>query len=62
MSQADTFRMQPARHPSYEKARFEHEGRLRRTFLREGKGRDMLFMGILRPEWMEENDYTITDK
>jgi RimJ/RimL family protein N-acetyltransferase len=38
---------------SYEKAGFRHEGRLRQTLLREGKRWDMLYMGILRDEWLE---------
>lgn len=37
---------------SYEKAGFTHEGRVRGCIQREGRHWDMLFMGILRDEWM----------
>ena len=40
---------------SYEKAGFQHEGRLRGAVLREGKRWDVLYMGILCEEWMERN-------
>jgi RimJ/RimL family protein N-acetyltransferase len=36
---------------SYEKAGFQHEGRIRQYVLREGKTWDLLFLGILRSEW-----------
>ena len=39
---------------SYEKAGFRHEGRMRSYLNKEGKRWDMLFMGILREEWMEQ--------
>ena len=38
---------------SYEKAGFVHEGRGRGLILREGRRWDVLFMGILREEWMK---------
>lgn len=37
---------------SYEKAGFVHEGRMRQFLQREGRRYDMLFMGILREEWL----------
>jgi RimJ/RimL family protein N-acetyltransferase len=40
---------------SYEKAGFQHEGRLRGALLRDGKRWDMLYMGILCDDWMEKN-------
>lgn len=36
----------------YEKIGFRHEGRERKLLHREGKRWDLLFMGILRDEWM----------
>ena len=42
---------------SYEKAGFQHEGRIRQILDREGKRWDMLSMGILREEWLERNGY-----
>src|SRR5690349_12074697 len=38
---------------SYEKVGFQHEGRLRGALNRDGKRWDMLFMGILREDWMK---------
>jgi RimJ/RimL family protein N-acetyltransferase len=38
---------------SYEKAGFVHEGRARRALRRDGRWWDLIFMGILRPEWAE---------
>jgi RimJ/RimL family protein N-acetyltransferase len=43
---------------SYEKVGFQHEGRLRGALLRDGKRWDMLYMGILRDDWMVKNGYT----
>ena len=40
---------------SYEKAGFRHEGRLRKVLNKDGKRWDMLYMGILREEWLELN-------
>lgn len=42
---------------SYEKAGFRHEGRMRGTLNKEGRRWDILVMGILREEWMEQNGY-----
>ena len=36
----------------YEKVGFHHEGRMRQVLNKEGRRWDMLFMGILREEWM----------
>lgn len=55
------FEYNPRAVRSYEKAGFVHEGRMRQFLNREGKRWDMLFMGILRDEWMqmqkEERDH-----
>ena len=50
------FEYNPRAIRSYEKAGFRHEGRLRGFLNREGKRWDSLFMGILREEWMEQNE------
>lgn len=42
---------------SYEKAGFQHEGRMRGMLLRQGQRYDMFFMGILREEWRQNNDH-----
>jgi len=39
---------------AYEKAGFRHEGRERKRLNKEGQRWDMLFMGILREEWLEK--------
>ncbi|MFT3891365.1 MAG: GNAT family protein [Anaerolineales bacterium] len=49
----DVFEYNPRAIRSYEKAGFRHEGRQRQILNKEGKRWDMLFMGILREEWME---------
>ena len=49
------FEYNPRAIRSYEKAGFRHEGRIRQMLNREGKRWDMLFMGILREEWLEQN-------
>jgi len=41
---------------SYEKAGFSHEGRERGLLLREGKRWDVIFMGILREEWLKQKE------
>ena len=48
------FEYNPRAIRSYEKIGFRHEGRLRGALLREGKRWDMLFMGIMREEWMQK--------
>ena len=40
---------------SYEKCGFRHEGRIRQFLNKEGRRWDLLFMGILREEWMESS-------
>jgi RimJ/RimL family protein N-acetyltransferase len=48
----DVFEYNPRALRSYEKAGFKHEGCLRGALLREGRRWDMIFMGILRQEWL----------
>jgi len=36
---------------------FVEEGRIRGEFLRQGKRWDMIFMGILREEWNNNNPF-----
>lgn len=50
------FEYNPRAIRSYEKAGFRHEGRIRGTLNKEGRRWDILVMGILREEWMEQND------
>ncbi len=50
-----TFEYNPRAVGSYEKAGFVHEGQARRFLLREGRRWDLLFMGILREEWLTRN-------
>jgi RimJ/RimL family protein N-acetyltransferase len=49
------FEYNPRAIRSYEKAGFRHEGRQRGAIIREGKRWDVLYMGILREEWMESS-------
>jgi len=49
------FEYNPRAIRSYEKAGFCHEGRLRKFLNREGRRWDMLFMSILREEWLSLN-------
>ena len=51
----DVFEYNPRAVRSYEKAGFKLEGRMRGALLREGKRWDLLYMGILREEWLEQN-------
>jgi RimJ/RimL family protein N-acetyltransferase len=53
----DTFEYNPRAIRCYEKVGFVHEGRARKFLLREGRRWDMLFMGILREEWLARNSY-----
>jgi len=46
---------------SYEKAGFRLEGRQRLGMQREGRRWDILYMGILREEWMENYGYNLSD-
>jgi RimJ/RimL family protein N-acetyltransferase len=48
----DTFAYNPRAVRSYEKAGFVHEGRARGFLYRERQRWDMLYMGILREEWL----------
>ena len=52
----NVFEYNPRAIRSYEKAGFQHEGRERKVLNREGQRYDILFMGILREEWMEKNN------
>ena len=49
------FEYNPRAIRSYEKAGFRHEGRTRKVLNKEGKRWDVLYMGILREEWLELN-------
>ena len=49
------FEYNPRAIRSYEKTGFHHEGRLRQFLTREGRHWDMLYMGILREEWLAFN-------
>jgi RimJ/RimL family protein N-acetyltransferase len=49
------FEYNPRAVRSYEKTGFRHEGRFRQFLNRENRRWDMLFMGILRDEWLEQN-------
>jgi RimJ/RimL family protein N-acetyltransferase len=46
---------------SYEKAGFQLEGCQRQAMQREGCHWDILYMGILREEWMENDGYKFSD-
>lgn len=50
------FEYNPRAIRSYEKAGFCHEGRLRQVIRKEGRRWDVLYMGILRDEWIEKNN------
>lgn len=39
---------------SYEKAGFRHEGRVREMILREGQRADVIYMGVLREDWLKQ--------
>jgi RimJ/RimL family protein N-acetyltransferase len=49
------FEYNPRAIRSYEKAGFQHEGRLRGILLRDGKRWDMHYMGILHDDWTKLN-------
>jgi RimJ/RimL family protein N-acetyltransferase len=51
----NTFEYNPRAIRSYEKAGFVHEGRIREYLCREGRRWDLIFMGILREEWLAQN-------
>jgi RimJ/RimL family protein N-acetyltransferase len=48
----DTFEYNPRAIRSYEKVGFIHEGRAREFLYRDGRRWDLIFMGILREEWL----------
>jgi RimJ/RimL family protein N-acetyltransferase len=48
------FEYNPRARRAYEKAGFIEEGRARGALLREGRRWDEVFMGVLRPEWMQQ--------
>ena len=48
----DTFEYNPRAVRSYEKAGFVHEGAVRDFLHREGQRWDLIFMGILREDWL----------
>jgi len=52
----DVFEYNPRGVRSYEKAGFVHEGRERGTLLREGRRWDVIFMGILRADWLKAQE------
>lgn len=49
----NVFEYNPRAIRSYEKAGFQHEGRVRQALNKEGKRWDMFYMGIRREEWLE---------
>jgi RimJ/RimL family protein N-acetyltransferase len=49
------FEYNPRAIRSYEKAGFRHEGHMRKVLNKEGKRWDVLLMGILREEWLQQN-------
>jgi RimJ/RimL family protein N-acetyltransferase len=52
----NVFEYNPRGIRSYEKAGFVHEGRERGVLLREGKRWDVLYMGILRDDWLKQKE------
>ena len=58
----NVFEYNPRAIRSYEKAGFSHEGRERKILNKEGRRWDMLFMGILREEWMDRYGNSNKDK
>ena len=55
------FEYNPRAIRAYEKVGFQLEGRQRGVILREGRRWDILYMGILREEWMEQYDNKTTN-
>lgn len=51
----DVFGYNPRAIRSYDKAGFVYEGRVREYLWREGRRWDLIFMGILRDEWLTQN-------
>ena len=59
----DVFDYNPRGVKSYEKAGFKYEGRVREMIRRDGKRYDVIFMGVLRDEWLKEfsiDDFGLT--
>jgi RimJ/RimL family protein N-acetyltransferase len=54
----DVFEYNSRAFRSYQKAGFILEGRSRQSICRDGKRHDLLFMGILRDEWLAQNTFT----
>jgi len=54
----NVFEYNPRAIRSYEKAGFKHEGRVREYLHRGGRRWDLVYMGILREEWLNQNGYT----
>jgi RimJ/RimL family protein N-acetyltransferase len=50
----DVFDYNPRGVKSYEKAGFRFEGRVREMLLRDGQRSDVLFMGVLREDWLKQ--------
>jgi RimJ/RimL family protein N-acetyltransferase len=53
------FEYNPRAIRSYEKVGFRHEGCLRKVINKEGRRWDILYMGILREEWLQQNEVTL---
>lgn len=51
----NTFEYNPRAIRSYEKAGFKREGIMRGALLKDGRRWDMIYMGILREEWLERH-------
>ena len=58
----DVFEYNPRAISSYEKAGFVLEGRQRGMMLREGRRWDVIYMGILKEEWLNMNSQDIMRK
>jgi RimJ/RimL family protein N-acetyltransferase len=52
----DVFSYNPRAIRSYEKAGFKHEGCLRKLIYRDGERADDMWMGILRDEWVQQQE------
>jgi RimJ/RimL family protein N-acetyltransferase len=52
----NVFEYNPRAIRSYEKVGFRHEGRLRQYLHRDGRRYDLIYMGILRDEWLPFHD------
>ena len=52
----NVFAYNPRAIRSYEKAGFQHEGRLRKLICRDGQRTDDVWMGILGEEWFKQQE------